>query len=224
MWRELKFAPSHHQWSGVEKALGAKLSSDQREAIVRLTSTPFTGYLSKAAAERASSKMIDAKDWLSDAKKESGRIAKLFISAAAPGKRDAIHAARAQVYARLDQMLKANGHIGPIDEIFTMLPVAVLMTIRDVDSLESKSRSAGGAWREWVAALNKLFEEHELPCGISKDLRVSAGFVHFLAAIQKLLPQEVREHMPTEVDVYPHAIAEAAYRATASEKLPKNSQ
>jgi hypothetical protein len=183
MWREPKFAPSHHAWSGLEKALGAKLLSDQREAIVQLTSAPFTGYLSNAAAERASAKMIDARDWLSEAKKESGHIAKLFTSAAAPGKRDAIHAARARVYAKLGQMLKANGHPGPspIDEIFTMLPAAVFLTIRDVNSLESKSRSAGGAWREWVAALKKLFEEHELPSGISKD-PVSAGFVRFLAA------------------------------------------
>jgi hypothetical protein len=221
------FKPKPHEWARLEKALGAKLASDQRDAITRLTSDPFAGYLSKVAAERASSKMIDAKDWLKEARITSGKMAKMFTSPPPPppGKRDAIHKARANVYARLEQILKANGHGQlPFDEIFTLLPSAVEATIRDVGSLESKSRSGGDAWRDWVVAIQALFAEHGLPCGITNDVLVEKGFVHFVAAVQRLLPQAVREHMPKEEGGYPHAIAKAAHRAQTRDKLPENSQ
>jgi hypothetical protein len=110
--RPATFKPSLRDWSGLERALGAKISNDQRDGITRLIfdpSDPLAGYLSKAAAERASSKMIDAKDWLDEARIASRKIAKTFTSPPPPGKRDAIHKARANVYARLEQILNANG-------------------------------------------------------------------------------------------------------------------
>jgi len=105
-----------------------------------------------------------------------------------------------------------------------MLPSAIEATIRNVDHLESKSRSDGAAWRDWVVALKVFFEEHQLPSGVSKDVRVSTGFVHFLAAIQRVFPPAVREHMPQEEESFPHAIAEAAYRALIRGKLSETSQ
>jgi hypothetical protein len=208
---QVKFAPSSLQWSGLEKALGAKLSPKHREEIARMTAHPVMGYLSKAAAERAAPRWIDAKGWLVDAASDSEKIAKRFTSAPAKNTHDAIYVARAHVYARLGQILRANGHTAiPIDDILVMLPIAVKETIRHVGSLESKG---DGAWRNWVCALNKFFTEQGLPTGIRKDALGSAGFVHFLMAIQKLFPAPLREHIPTEEGGHLDAIAGAAYRA-----------
>jgi hypothetical protein len=223
------FNPSPQKWAGLEKALGAKLSSHQREAITRLTaglkSDPLSGYFSRAAAERSSSKMIDAKEWLDGAKSVSNQMAKTFTSAPPRGKHHATNAARARVYARLNQILMANGYTGPIDEIFSILPAAVEATIRDVDSLESKSRSGGAAWRDWVTDLNAFFAEEGLPTTVRKDALGSAGFVHFLAAIQKLFPAALREHEPKEEDGHLDAMAGATNRAlTRKNKLPETSQ
>jgi hypothetical protein len=206
-----KFAPTSLQWSGLEKALGAKISHKQREEIARLTADPITGYLSKAAAERAAPRLIDARDWLVDVASHSEKIAKRFTSPPARTT-DAISAARAHVYARLGQILRANGHAAiPIDDIVVMLPIAVKETIRHVGSLESKGDSA---WRNWVCALNRLFREQRLPAGIRKDALGSAGFVHFLMAIQKLFPAPLRERILTEEGGHHlDAIAGAAYRA-----------
>lgn len=211
MWQPPAFSLSDRQWLSIERALGKKLSIENRDSIEAITKT----YLSNAAAEQSSSKTTDAKGWLTDAAKAARLIEKVFTRTAPAGERDAFHSARAHVYVQLQTILEASGHKGaiPIGDIMTMLPSAIDATIRNRDHLESRLRSPGQSWREWSGELSVYFEGQGLPAGIRKDAGGAAGFVHFLAALQKTFPIKYREHMPDDQDGMLDALAKAAERA-----------